>query len=468
MNLPTDQNLSSPQSTVDLRRTHTLDAGLNVFSSRSVPSKQLSLDLDYLLDQSDAQAQLQLIDSFDLYKALKKRGLEDCLDILPLISTEQMTTLFDLEAWSDDGELLLESSLEFLNILKMIEPAFLAQTFKSLDEEYQLGLLDGQVETVEREVYDKLSDVEQDKLTPLPGEDLFYRVKSEDPEVNEVMDALIEGMLSLDVAYAVSLLSHATYVPPLEQKSLAAQFRMSRLSEFGFVPYEESLQVFRPLSRRFLYTSIATFKSDTSIPVKNQSTSTFFLDEVFSFIEIHADFHKVNSLRHDLLYFSNMLASACRVSPDNLHGLQAVLDRARGMISFSLEKTSNGNLSIASEILFSRSPKEIFQNTISEVDEIRYAILAHMAKSYPFQAEKLRALLNYRRHGEILNFVDISLLDIYGFETCELLKALFNRFPAALIEKNLNERQRFVFRTVSSIADFHELENFLAYFKAEN
>ncbi len=452
-------------SVTSMRKINALDAGLNIFSAKSVKATESLVDLQQIMQLDNSKELIQAVEPLELFKALKKRGYEDSLEILPLVSTEQMTTLFDLEAWSEDGELLLESSLSFLSILKSVSNTFLAQTFKNLDEEYQLGLLDGQVETVEREFYDKMNDVEQDQLTPFPGEELFYKVKSDDPEVEEILDGLVEGLLGLDVAYAVSLLSHATYVPPLEQKSLAAQFRNSRLGEYGFVPYEDSLQVWNPSELNLRFPNVGFPKTSATIVTK--TSQTFFLELVFEYIEKHSDLIKVQDLRRNLLYFSNMLASACRVAPENLHGLQAILDRARSMINFSLEKVSGGDLALAAEILLSTSPKEIFQNTIREVDVLRRQIVQHIAKHYIEHALKIENLLYYRRHGEMLNYIDCQLLSIYGFETCEVLKALFNRFPSVLVEKNPNDRQRYIFRTLSSAEDFSILQEFVTYFIAE-
>jgi hypothetical protein len=226
--------------------------GLAIQADRALDSlAPLAVDLDALLAADDPAAAVQAVPAQALYLALRQRGPEDCLEVLPLLSADQVARVFDYDVWSEDRLEPLRAA-RWLNLFKEGGQEELYRRFRDLDEEYQVALLSPLIELYDEEDYERMTQTEQDALNRLPCGTLFYRVKSEDPRLEEFVSAVVEAALAGDMNYAYSLLSHAAYAPPNEAEGLLSQFRRARLEEDGFVTFEESLAAFQPVDSEAL------------------------------------------------------------------------------------------------------------------------------------------------------------------------------------------------------------------------
>jgi Family of unknown function (DUF6178) len=425
-------------------------------------SSELSPPVDFteILDAEDPEAAAQAVPRRDMYLALVSGGAEVALDILPLISAEQLVTIMDNEAWHD-GKLAIHQAIRWLELYKDVGPEQLYVRFRQLDEEYQVAFLSPYIEMLDEEAYENVSHDEQDKFTAMPCNTLWWRVKDGDEKVQEFVASLIYSSISEDAAYIYSLLGMAAMMPPNEQEHILTQFRNARLEEDGFVTKEESHQLFAPFDGASLYSKwklVAGQESD-DLPASRQS-NILFLDTVMTAAmkSGRADPEALDNVKRSFAYLANAVSAACSVEPDDVTGLTRLLLQTRHTVSFGIEVLSGGDVAKAVDILFTEYPKTIFKFALSTVDSIRHEAIVGLKSLNSKAALKLEGLCRAGKFGSALWMIDRDFGDTIGFESAEILKGLFNRFPLINDEIISNDGiQRTRFRPLATVADYSEM-----------
>lgn len=418
-----------------------------------------SVDLDRLTDREDAAQAVQALPPPDLYRALVRKGLQDCLEVLPLLSDDQVIRIFDYDVWRDDRLAPLEVS-KWLGLWREVGPEELYKRFRGLDEEYQIGFLNGMVELFDEEEFEKLPQADQDSLTRLPCNTLFYRLKTPDPRVDENLQALIEAALAEDVAYAYSLLNHAAYMPPNESESALARFRRARLEEDGFVSYEESLLAFRPVDVDTLTRKWAVEAPVGTSPMSSGTQEESLLSAALA-AAATSDAEVADQLVRALAHLGNMVCAASRVETEDLDGQRRVLGLVQGFVNLGLEWLSGGDVQRAARVLRGEHPQTLFRFGLSLLRQLGQALLGRMAAARLPKSEQFAAYFSQARYGALLHSLDVELLPLLGLERVELLKGLLNRFPLALKASTevlaLGVPKRLVFSPIDSLAGLRHL-----------
>lgn len=436
---------------------------------KTVTSMIPSVDFKALLDAKDPAAAVQAVDRRVMYLALTNASQEEALEIMPFLSKEQFVAIIDYEGWHEN-RFSIHNVIRWLDVYKHLGLDQMFQRYHELDEEYQIGLLSPYIELLDEEEYEKLGHDQQDQFRPLPCNTLWYRVKGNDEKVEEFVAALIQGGLGVDVSYTYSLLSHAAYVPPNEQEDLMTQFRNARLEEDGFALYEESRALFAPFDGQRYYEQFkhADHHSETVVQglMHHQWTGYgLFLDAVMGKLvgAPNIDFEAQENLKISFIQLANMLAAACHIQPDDISSLTKILDQSRHIVSLGLEVLSAGNVERGQEILMQERPKTVFQFGLSIINTLRDDALESMRQHDWPSFDKIKAYYDELKFGSLLWTIDTALLATAGFETTEMLKGLFNRFPMLAEEtKEQDGANRIQFRPVGSIADVQKLNDSVA------
>jgi hypothetical protein len=418
-----------------------------------------AVDFTEILDAEDPEAAAQAVPRRDMYLALVSEGAEVALDILPLLSAEQLVTIMDNEAWHD-GKLVIHQAIRWLELYKDVGPEQLYVRFRQLDEEYQVAFLSPYIELLDEEAYEKVSHDEQDKFTALPCNTLWWKVKDGDERVQDFVSSLIYSSISEDAAYIYSLLGMAAMMPPNEQEDLLTQFRNARLEEDGFVTKEESYQLFSPFAGESLYSKWKIVDNGDSEELVATAANVLFLDAVMksAMKSGRVDPEAVDNVKRSFAYLANAVSAACLVEPDDVTGLTRILVQTRHIVSFGLEVLSSGDHSKAVDILFTEYPKTVFKFALSTVDSIRQEAISGLKLLNSGAAQKLEGLWRAGKFGSALWMIDRDFGDALGFEGAEVLKGLFNRFPLINDEIITGDGvQRTRFRPLATVGDYSEM-----------
>ncbi len=417
------------------------------------------IDLDAILASPESKQIIQSLPVQTLYVGLKKRGFADSLEVLPLLSQDQVTRISDFDCWHK-GRLAPKRMMELMGYFAEISDKQLYERFAFLDEEYQIATLQGLIQVIEEEDFELLPSDLQDQFNAMPCHKVFYRIKTDDPDSVAFIDKIIKSACEHNLRYAYSLLAHVAYDVPNEAEATIRRFRTARLEEDGFVPYEESLLIFRPVA-------LKQYKEKWHIPsIRPGATATSNTYDV-PFINLvldkaqqaHWSIDEQYQVHLGLLTLTNAMCSAVNVEPDDTSGLVRILEQCQALVGFGIDFLSQGNLTTALEILKNEHPKTLFRVGLTLVNELRSAFLVNLKKMGVKQADALLNDFHGQRWGNICYQLDVEYLDLFGFDVVEILKGLFNRFPMAPVFSSNKESMQF--RPLYSMMEFARLQEFV-------
>ncbi len=439
------------------------DAGYQNFSQvlHEHPAFPIAkLDLNALLLQPNPRKLVHALPAQTLYIALMERGLEDCLEILPLLSKEQFIQICDYDVWHDD-QLVPQKLFKWLNCYKEISPKELCRRFQSLDEEYQLAALNTRIRIFDSEEYEQMSDDQQDNLYALPNNALYYEIFTDDAKLHQDIQDLIDAFLGEHMGYVMHLLSQAAYLPPHESEQALAQFRKARIEEDGFLAREDSVAYFLPLDHHALrkkwaggqdvHDDFSSHEASLEIKVKNQD----FLQATLERLKERMPSEKLMYLQAGFIKLANALCSASHIEPGDIRDLKEILHQATGLASLGLEYLSGKDLNRAALILEQEYPKVLFQTGISLIREEQKKFITFLKEHSIEQCDVLCKNWVTFKYGAVLCWFDRHM-EIFGHENTEILKGLFNRFPLLpwTIEQTHDNVSRIYFKPVNNLYDF--------------
>lgn len=437
-----------------------LDAGhQNLAWEPGPPSGFLAgIDLKAILSDPNAAEIVPELPTQALYYALKQQGVEDALDLLPLLSPEQVERMLDYDAWTQD-ELVPKRFFSFLKPFGEISREQLYERFSDLDEEYQLAALQGffRVHEVE-DPYDLPEDIAE-KAYRMPCNKIFYEILSEDADEIAFLEELMESLKENNMRYAYAILGHSTYQPPGEALAEVARFRRGRLEDDGFMSYEESLSIFAPIDHASLlkkWNEGERTQDITSLAL--QGGSGLFLDAVMlAARDENVSIDELYQLHQSFLYLANALCAAGQVAPDDIAGLNRLLEQGKALLSLGLEYLGQGDLGLGIRIVRNESARTLFRVGLSLVDTVREDVIQRFEGMDWPRADRLRRFYIARQWGQILLELDRHWVTHVGLQAGEVLKGLFNRFPMVPM-RMMQDQNRIVFAPIVNLRELLQLE----------
>jgi hypothetical protein len=387
-----------------------------------------------------------------------RRGPEDALEVLPHLSQDQVTRLFDYDTWSGDRLAPLKA-IRWLDLFKEVGNEELTKRFRELDEEYQTALIGPFVEMFDEEEYEKMGHEEQDKLHRMPCNTVFYKVKSQDPRIGEFISGLLDAITTVDMNYAYALLAHSYYMPPNESESDEARFRKARLEEDGFVTFEESLSAFRRVDleavrRRWNF----ELNRDQATLAKEGADQRPFLSRVLADGEPYPP-EVADRVTQGLAFLGNMLASAVKIEPDDLGGIRRLMQQARALVSLGLDYLAAGDLAAGREILAAEHPQMLFRTGMTLIAQLADATLGVLSDHHLPGAPRVFEAFRVDKRGVAIAHLDKELAPVLGFERAETLKGLIGRLPVRphTFHPDVDGAERIEFQPITSVASLRAL-----------
>lgn len=447
------------------------DKGHKVFRT-SFDVKKMSLpvvDFEKALESKKPKEKIQSIEPQVLYFSLKNKGLEDSRDVLPFLSQEQFKRIVDYDVWRQD-EIVTKKVFSWMDAYKKIEPKQMLDRYRGLEEEYQVAALASHVRGYTEEEYERMSEAEQDSLYAFPGKEIYFSIVGLDKVTTDSIMHFFEIAGELDIEYAVSLLSHLTYAPPLETGELIARFRKARLEEDGFVTSEEARTFFENLDLKKFEDEISELHLKFSHLRENEKeitpliSSEIFLDKVLHHLK-ESSFKDSKRIEQNFLFLLNALVAGAEVEADDLSEIKQLMKIAHGSVSLSLEVLSKGDVSFAAYLLKEKFLKELFRFSVSYLNKIKRDFLKDLGSLGTFDIKPYLDDLDRLRYGPLLNRIDSTFADVFGFEGTELIKAFIGRFsfyPEVSDKKGSEDSPKvLLFSVISSLGHVNQIKGHL-------
>jgi len=197
--------------------------------------------INRLLEEKDPATLVRHLSSVDFFWLVKSIGIEDCLPVLEMASEEQWEYLLDLELWEKD-RLNPHRTLEWLaRLAKADEERLVEWLFKRGRDIFSFCLYRSAVIIV------KEGETESDVPPGYESVDgiFFFKAFSEDDQ--GVISYLLKIAAAQDFDSYLHLMYDVAAIIPAEAEEELYRLRNVRISEHGFVPYEEALSIYAPL-----------------------------------------------------------------------------------------------------------------------------------------------------------------------------------------------------------------------------
>ncbi|NPV05913.1 MAG: hypothetical protein HPY67_14435 [Syntrophaceae bacterium] len=199
--------------------------------------------LERILGAGSPREAVEMLPAQDLYWIVKKVGADDSLALLELATTDQWQYLLDLEIWDRD-EINCAEALCWLRRLFEADPRRTVQWLFNEGNALVYFILQKSIEVMVREEDDKEFEIPEGFFTHDGVLYLGVRDPEQEPFIRELTGAIAAASLP---AYQTLLSSLAAAVPAEVEEGMY-RMRSVRLAECGFLPFEEAVSVFSPLT----------------------------------------------------------------------------------------------------------------------------------------------------------------------------------------------------------------------------
>ncbi len=312
--------------------------------------------LDAILDSPQA---LPLVHSFpeeDFYLLINDIGIEDSISLLNLASTRQWEYILDIDGWKKD-RIELPSITKWFDFLLMADQRRLTNWVtdeKKILFEYYIFK---NIEVFIRE-HDQDSSVFGDEFITL--DDTYYirfrNIPVEDDsekEINEKREEVICRLLELiaakDHTTYQKLLHEASAVLTAEIEEEAFRLRNIRLSEKGFKPFYEAIEIYHPLTTdNFQNVSPKYVNNDPKntdyLPVSIYSNAIVKEDNLFTLsLKTVEDNDILQQIQVEFACLCNLIISADQKKINEREELKNIVKKACSFISIGLQRLTDEN-----------------------------------------------------------------------------------------------------------------------------
>lgn len=382
--------------------------------------------LDMILSSDLPASLIQSFSEQDLYFLTHGIGINDAISILALSTSEQWGYMLDVEVWRKDA-LDIDAVTRWLRALLVADGRRLVRWLLMERQEFFELYLFKNIDVIVREENEDPSDFGDDYFTV---DDYFYVRIKEKPvvipdrgddemisqeDLDVVVRDLLEKLLEIDHGLYQSIMLEATGVIAAEIEEEVFRMRNVRLAEQGFLPFDEALEVFSPLTEDQIGEMTVTRK-----------TKKFEDEEVVAFPLAHvAEIRGSNKFTDalalidgmfDLGEFEMEFAALCNqiiAAEQNVirekETLSKVVRKAGAYVSIGLEilegpgtAGQNESGSLLQKLIMKHSLKNLFRLGVGRVMELKH------------QAERLNRDSWFTRSKLPLSFWGETYLGVFG------------------------------------------------------
>ena len=384
-----------------------------------------------ILDLDSPERFVQRLAPDSLYFLMRDIGVGDCLDLLPMTTTEQRRAFIDLDAWrgSEFDPIELDSWLSTLSAAGGEQ--LVIDTVASLDPELLVDyLLNYAVIVLDRTEEDEIEAYEQHYVhLRTPDQDFVIVLPpTEDDEVSRVQ-RMVEALYRGGLKRARDLMFACKTGLRLENEELAYRFRVGRMADLGFPSREDSWSLFAPVDIESVRASLAAEAAPSRAPfpedeshlglIMGRSLSKdSFLTRCLEGVEDTERFVR----EYAALVNRAVVAEPGELVLRDVDRLSKIASIARATASLGLEILCNGSVELGKQALNTVWLIQLHQ--IGHRATVERALKAKRLQEYggPLFPTAIQAALDHLRWVPRPQYTD-ELLDPRAFATTDDLAA---------------------------------------------
>jgi len=317
-----------------------------------------------IVNAKDSLAIVRSLPAEELLLTIKQVGLNDSLELIEMLSPEQMKSIFDLDVWRFD-KVDNQSLTEWLSTLESANPEMALVQFGEMDIEF-LTMILRECATIHDLIENDDPIVESDLFLITPDRHYLLAFNTDDDhEVqSRFLKRYLEDLMGRDFMDAIRLVESARFETESVLHEDTLRLRDGRMQDLGFLPFNETLSILS-------YVDVDKVKANSHIPPA--------ANEIEKSLRWHyslPSLHNLPFLREALMGLShtaledswNYIVTVANRVHMAKHGTysdaDAVNESARYTLNFiemALSYLSEGELAKSKSAYLAHAPQELFK-----------------------------------------------------------------------------------------------------------
>lgn len=325
---------SDPQSEA-LEARKKVRTDLEAFA-KSLDGKSARHRLAAIIDCPDVMRVVRAQPVQDLFLAIKEVGPADCLELLELLSPEQVQGFIDLDSWRSD-RIDPKALGDWLELFYAANGDTAVKQLLGLDIELLTLLFKLHVKA-----YDLVEEEEVPGNPPIqtvtPDHRYCLVFDAQVPKLSMYLKQTVERLYGINPAFITRLITSLAWELPSALEEECYRWRNGRMADLGFLPIDEALEVFSYRSPDAKVPEVDRSVSEEQVqPSLELSTSVLlnddvFGDTVFESALLSLDEKERSTLKHELVLVTNRAHTAMGGDPGDptaaVHTLRRVVETA--------------------------------------------------------------------------------------------------------------------------------------------
>jgi hypothetical protein len=376
--------------------------------------------LEHLVSQKGAIAIVHSFPPEDFHLFVRDIGTQDALPLLAMASNRQWEYILDIEIWHKD-RMDFSAATAWLNLLLSADPARLTEWCAKGNETFLDFFLLRNIEVRIREYDESPSELGKDFIT---FDDTFYfRILDPpflpeidtDPETvshsdqyledrREFLIQLLQGLSKYDHQRFQGILLESAAIIPAETEEEMYRLRNVRLAEKGFLPFDEAVGIYQPLTEKDLKKRTRKLQTGPAaeemfMPVPYYAQNLLEPDGIFA--------KTLSSVKNE--YFLMQLQSEFTGLCNQLLIADQKPINGRSALHDAVIKVS-GYIGIGLETLSGSKTEQVEAHLLADIFRVGYG----MALRLKWRADKWRNSSWFKARGLPLSFWDEQWLGVIG------------------------------------------------------
>jgi hypothetical protein len=370
--------------------------------------------LEYLISKEGAIAIVHSFPPEDLHLLIRNIGAENASPLLAMASNRQWEYILDIEIWHKD-RMDFSAATEWLNLLLSADPTRLAEWCAKEKETFINFFLLHNIEIRIREYDESPSELGKDFIT---FDDTFYFRILDPPFLPETaprgdqylqkrrdfLIQLLQRMSNFDHQRFQNILLESASIIPAETEEEIYRLRNVRLAEKGFLPFDEAVGIYQPLSEKDLRKRTRRLRTesvadDYFMPLPYTAQNLLEADNIFTkALSTIKNGNFLMQLQSEFAGLCNQLLVADQKTINGRNGLNDAVKKASGYIGIGLETLSGSKAG------------QIEHHLLADIFRVGYG----MALRLKWRTDKWRQNSWFMTQGLPLSFWDEEWLGVIG------------------------------------------------------
>jgi hypothetical protein len=344
--------------------------------------------LDLIISCNEPVALVHSIPAQDLLVLIHEIGYHDALPVLSLASEKQWLYLMDAQIWKRD-RLNMAETTQWLYLLLKAEPNRFIQWILKHESNFFYFYLYQNLEILALQEDEDYSDLPDSFFTL----DNVYYVSVSDYRLIEPLNREIEELREefiLEFFKRLAAYDHKEYqkvlintsaVIPAEYEEESFRLKSVRLESYGFLPFEEAIGIYQPLTNKKTFKAKAdyqTMDSDPSInapqlPIQSIPVGNYFHEILLA---LESDDY-ISNLHVQFAHLCNQIISADNIIVTSRDILKKVVEKACNYIHIGIESLLEGrspDSAILKQIAIKYQIIHLFQLGYGQVLQVKWKV----------------------------------------------------------------------------------------------